>query len=110
MITGHVSVRYNHCRKTILTRTVIEDLVGPLPVEFDGGKSLEGEVFQLVLRPVHLGDGDGLALLVLLAQLVPYRQNRLAVACNGKRNDSAINILPPSTIAMFQVDRTLEPV
>ena len=70
--------------KRILTGIVIHDLVRLLPVEFDGGEPHEGEVCQLVLRPVHLGDRHGLALLVLLAQLVPYRKNRLAVACDEK--------------------------
>ena len=59
--------------KKILTGTVVTDLVGFSPVEFDGGKALEHEIFQLVLCPVHLGDGHAVALLVLLAQLVPRR-------------------------------------
>ena len=63
-----------------LTGAVVDDLIGALPVELDGGEPLEVEVLQLVLRAVHLGHRHRIALLVFLSQLVPDRQDRLAVA------------------------------
>merc|ERR1719244_87045 len=63
---------------------VVDDLVLSLLDEFDGGESLDLDVLQLVGSGIHLGNDNGLMVLVLLPQFVPDRSQLLAVSAPGR--------------------------